>query len=75
MSDITYKRISNDESLIYEDGKVVGDVLRHQDCLNPGAFNYFVHITEDPRGAHIVPFGTTIGDTVKRALDTHPLFS
>ncbi len=31
MSNITYKRISTDESLIYEDGKVVGDVLRRQD--------------------------------------------
>ena len=75
MSDITYKRISNDETLIYEDGKVVGDVMRHHDCLNPGAFVFFVHITEDPRGAHLVPSGTAIDTTVKLALETHPLFS
>ena len=75
MSDITYKRISNDETLIYEDGKVVGDVFRHHDCLNPGAFVFFVHITEDPRGAHLVPSGTAIDTTVKLALETHPLFS
>jgi len=75
MATITYRRISSDETRIYEDGKIVGDVTRQEDVVNPGAFHYVVNLAEDPRGCHRVPFGIPINATVSLALETHPLFS
>lgn len=75
MATITYRRISSDETRIYEDGKIVGDVTRQEDVVNPGSFCYIVHLSEDPRGFHRVPFGVSIDATVNLALETHPLFS
>ena len=60
---------------IYEDGKAVGTLSRREDVFNPGSFSFYVHISEDRRGAHPVPSGCTIDATVNLALDTHPLFS
>ena len=75
MSEITLKSITDRDFLVYENDKVVGDVMCRRDILDPGTMNYFVHITEDPRGAHLVPEGGTVKATVQLALDTHPLFS
>ena len=75
MSAITYVPISQDDSLIYENGKMVGNLYRHHDIFNNGAISFYVHIYEDWRGAHPVPSGCSIDTTVNLVLDTHPLFS
>ena len=75
MSAISYKPITRDDSLIYEDGKIIGNLYRHHDIFNPGTFSFFVHIYKDWRGAHPVPAGSSINATVNLALETHPLFS
>ena len=75
MASITYKRITDSESRILEDGKNVGDVTRQEDIVNPGSYYYVVHLAQDPRGCHRVPFGVPIDATVNLALETHPLFS
>ena len=37
MSHVTFKRITAEESRIYQDGDYVGDVYGHEDILNPGS--------------------------------------
>ena len=40
MSRITFKRMSREESRIYQDGDYIGDVYRQDDILTPGAHYY-----------------------------------
>ena len=36
MTGITFKRITPEESRIYADGMIIGEVYRHDDILKPG---------------------------------------
>ena len=74
MSDITFKRISHDESRIYEDGECVGDVRRIDDILRPGAHVYIIHLLEDWRGPKRVHDRGRIREVAQHMLDTHPFY-
>ena len=73
MGSVTFKRITPDESRIYDDdGDHVGDVYRHDDILAAGRFYYIVHLFDDPRGPRRVR--GRIRDVAQSLLDSHPLF-
>ena len=74
MSDITFKRISDDESRIYQDGDCVGDVSRMHDILRPSARVYIIHLFEDWRGPKRVHDPHSIRDAAQHLLDTHPFY-
>ncbi len=50
MCQITFKRVTPEESRIFADGEYVGDVYRHDDILREGAHYYVVSLDEDWRG-------------------------
>ena len=72
MSDIEYTRVGENEFRIHEDGRCVGEVFRHADILRPGVF--VVHLVDDPRGFRRVRDPRHVRGTVRRMLDTHPLY-
>ena len=74
MSHITFKRVSPNESRIYQDGDCVGDVYRIDDIQRPGAPVHVIHLTEDWRGPKRVHDPRRIGEITQRMLDTHPLY-
>ena len=75
MDSITFKRITPQESRIYDaDGDHVGDVYRHDDILAPGRVYYVVHLHEDPRGPKRVHDRGRIRNVAQSLLDSHPLF-
>ncbi len=75
MDRITFKRITPQESRIYDaDGDHVGDVYRHDDILAPGQAFYVLHLFEDPRGPKRVYDRGRIRDVAQSLLDSHPLF-
>ena len=75
MSRITFKRVTPEESVIFDaDGDRVGEVCRQPDILNPGKHYYVVHLYEDPRGWVRVYDRSRIRDVAQRQLDTHPYF-
>ena len=76
MSQITFKRITPDESRIYDaDGDHVGDVYAQDDILNPGARVYVVHLSEDPRGFVRVHDRACIREVAEERLRSHPLLA
>ena len=46
-TDLTFRRITPEESRIYQDGTIVGEVCRQEDILNAGAHYYVIHLSED----------------------------
>ena len=74
MSDIVFKRVTRHESRIYQDGDCIGDVLRHDDILNPGSHFYLIHLSEDWRGPKRVNDRRQIREIAQRMVDTHPLY-
>ena len=75
MGSITFKRITPQESRIYDaGGDHVGDVCRHDDILVPGQVFYVLHLFDDPRGPRRVHDRGRIRDVAQSLLDTHPLF-
>ena len=44
MTDIAFKRITPEESRVYFDGDLVGEVYRQDDILNPGSHFYVAHL-------------------------------
>ena len=72
-SDISFRRVSENEARVYQDGDYVGDVLRHDDILNPGEVFYVVHLSEDPRGPVRVHERHRVREVARHLLDTHPL--
>ena len=49
-TDLTFRRITPEESRIYQDGAIVGEVYRQEDILHAGAHYYVIHLSEDHRG-------------------------
>ena len=43
-TDLTFRRVTPEESRIYQDGAIVGEVYRQEDILNAGAHYYVIHI-------------------------------
>ena len=43
-TDLTFRRITPEESRIYQDGAIVGEVCRQEDILNAGAHYYVIHL-------------------------------
>ena len=75
VSTITFKRITPEESRVYDaDGVHVGDVYAHDDILNPGARVFLISLDEDPRGWVRVHDRSQIRHVTEQSLRTHPLF-
>ena len=74
-TDLAFRRITPEESRIYQDGAIVGEVYRQEDILNTGAHYYVIHLSEDPRGPVKVHERHRIRDLAQRLVDTHPLWS
>jgi len=73
MSHVTFKRISSDESRIYDaDGDYVGDVYAHDDILNPDQRVYLVLLEDDPRGWAAVRDRARIREITEQRLLSHP---
>ena len=74
MTGITFKRITPEESRIYTDGMIIGEVYRQDDILKPGSHYYVVHLSEDYRGPHRVHDRSRIREETSRLVNTHPLW-
>ena len=74
-TDLTFRRITPDESRIYQDGTIVGEVYRQEDILNRGRHYYVIHLSEDRRGPVKVHERARIRAEAQRLVDTHPLWS
>ena len=74
MTGITFKRITPEESRIYADGMIIGEVYRQDDILKPGSHYYVVHLSEDYRGPHRVHDRSRIREETARLVNTHPLW-
>ena len=74
MTCITFKRITPEESRIYADGMIIGEVYRQDDILKPGSHYYVVHLSEDYRGPHRVHDRSRIREETARLVNTHPLW-
>ena len=74
MTGIAFKHITPEESRIYADGMIIGEVYRQDDILKPGSHNYVVHLAEDYRGPHRVRDRSSIRAETARLVDTHPLW-
>ena len=75
MSCITFKRITPEQSNIYDaDGSFVGEVFRQRDILNPGKHYYLLWLNEDPRGPHRIFDRARIPDEARVRLLTHPYY-
>ena len=74
MGGITFRRITPEESRIYQDGTVIGEVYREDDILNAGKHYYVIHLSEDYRGPVRVHERHRIRDVARRLVDSHPLW-
>ena len=74
MSHITFKRVTPNESRIYDDGECVGEVYRQPDVLHPGRHYYVIWLDDDPRGFERVFDRARIRGVAQRRVDTHPYF-
>lgn len=74
MSDLTFKRISPDESRIYADGEHVGDVYAQPDYLHPRRRVYLILLEDDPRGWAKTYDRERIREVAEERLMTHPYF-
>ncbi len=73
-TDLTFRRITPEESRIYQDGAIVGEVYRQEDVLDAGAHYYVIHLSEDHRGPVKVRDRARIRAEARRLVDTHPLW-
>ena len=72
-SDIRFRRVSENEARVYQDGDHVRDLYRQDDILNPGEVFYVVHLSEDPRGPVRVHERHRVREAARHLLDTHPM--
>ena len=76
MCRVTFKRITPEESRIYDaDGDHVGDVYAQDDILDPGRRVYLVHLSEDPRGFVRVHDRLRIRQVAEERLRSHPFLA
>ena len=76
MGQVTFKRITPEESRIYDaDGDHVGDVYAQDDILDPGRRVYLVHLSEDPRGFVRVHDRLRIRQVAEERLRSHPFLA
>ena len=73
-TDLTFRSVTPEESRIYQDGAIVGEVYCQEDILNAGAHFYLIHLAEDHRGPVKVHDRARIRAEAQRLLDTHPLW-
>ena len=74
MSRITFKRITPEQSNIYDDDGCIGEVYRQPDILHPGRHYFIIHLSEDPRGPCRVFDRSRIREQAQRRYDTHPYY-
>ena len=75
MSRISFKRVTPEESVIYDaDGDRVGEVFRQPDILHPGCHYYLIWLDDDPRGYVRVFDRSRIRHVAQERLDSHPYF-
>ncbi len=73
MDRITFKRVTPEQSNIYnDDGEFLGEVFRQPDVLNPGGHYYVVILDEDPRGFTRVHDRSRIPEVVSQRVASHP---
>ena len=75
MSGVSFRRVSPDESRIYDStGDQVGDVFALDDPLHAGGRYFVVHLTEDPRGPCRVHDRSRIREVTEGLVLSHPLW-
>ena len=74
MTEIDFKRIAPDESRVYFDGDLVGEVYGLDDPCRPGARYYVIHLIEDPRGPLRVHDRARIREVARARVASHPLW-
>lgn len=72
-STITFKRIAKNESRIYRDDRLVGDVIKRIDPTGDGQHYWAIHLYDDPRGPQYVYDPQRLRDEARRRVLTHPL--
>ena len=72
MTGITFKRIARHEWRVYQDGDIVGDVLRMPDILKRGAMLFVIHLDEDFRGPVRVHDCNRVREVTEQMVRTHP---
>ena len=74
-TDLTFKRTAPDEVRIYRDGEYIGDIYKDEDILEPGRHHYLIWLSEDWRGWKRITERSKLRETVRRWVDTHPLYA
>ena len=74
-TDLTFERAAPDEVRIYRAGEYIGDIFRDEDILAPGQFHYLIWLSEDWRGWKRVTERSQLRETVRRWVDSHPLYA
>ena len=74
MCQVSFKRVTPEESRIFADGDYVGDVYRHPDILREGEHYYVVWLDEDYRGPVRVHERKRIREVAEQRVRSHPLW-
>ncbi len=74
MCQVSFKRITPEESRIFADGDYVGDVYRQPDILREGQHYYVVWLDEDYRGPVRVHQRSRIREVAEQRVRSHPLW-
>ena len=74
-TDLTFERATPDEVRIYRAGEYIGDIFKDQDILAPGTHHYLIWLAEDWRGWKRVTERSQLRETVRRWVDSHPLYA
>ena len=74
MCQISFKRITPEESRIFADGDYVGDVYRQPDILHEDQHYYVVWLDEDFRGPVRVHQRERIRAVAEQRVRSHPLW-
>ncbi len=74
MCQVSFKRITPEESRIFADGDYVGDVYRQPDILCEGEHYYVIWLDEDYRGPVRVHERSRIREVAEQRVRSHPLW-
>ena len=72
MPQITFRKIDDEEAIIFHDGELVGDLYRDKDPLT-GRPVYLVLLSEDVRGWAKVYDRSKVHQCIRDRLRSHPL--